>query len=172
MRRAVSQLLLALLLGPLAACGGGMGGGGDDAGTVPDDPTDDVPSQTEAALALQVFELVNEERRERGLSPLIWDDAVAQVAYEHSVDMDVRGFFSHINPDGQTPGQRAAEVGIGWQAYGENIAFGQPSPGSVMDAWMDSDGHRANILHTMYSRMGVGVHVAPGGPGWTQNFRD
>jgi uncharacterized protein YkwD len=167
-RRFLSLLLLATSLGLLPACGGGAGGGGDDAGTVPIPP--DVPSGTERALALQVFDLVNRERVAHDLPPLEWDEDVAQVAYEHSYDMDVRDYFSHTTPEGLSPGQRATAAGIEWTAYGENIAYGQPTPEAVMEAWMDSEGHRENILGTWYTRIGIGVQVAPGGPWWTQNF--
>jgi len=168
MRRLMSLLLLATLFAALPACGGGIGGGGgDDAGTI---PPGDTPSETERALALEVFALINEERADYGLPALLWHDGVAQVAYEHSVDMDVRDYFSHVTPEGLSPGQRATAAGIEWSAYGENIAYGQPTPEAVMEAWMDSEGHRENILGTWYTHVGVGVHVAGGGPWWTQNF--
>jgi len=127
-------------------------------------------SPTELAWAQQVLDLVNVERANASLPPLAWHDPVSQVAYEHSVDMDVRNFFSHTNPDGDGPADRITMAGITWTAAGENIAYGQQTPAVVMTDWMNSPGHRANILSPNYTHLGVGVHLAPGGPWWTQNF--
>lgn len=157
--RFVAPLLLAL-----AACQGSTDdppSGGNPGGQM---------SAGELALALQVFDLVNQERVAVGIAPLAWDDGAAQVAYAHSVDMDVRDFFSHTNPDGQEPWDRLSAAGIGWSTAGENIAYGQPDAASVMTAWMNSPGHRDNILRASFTRLGVGVHDAPGGPWWTQLF--
>jgi uncharacterized protein YkwD len=79
-----------------------------------------------------------------------------------------RGFFSHTNPDGLDPFARAAAAGL--DARAENIAYGQPDPASVMDAWMNSPGHRANILDCSLTRLGVGMAEGAGGPWWTQLF--
>jgi len=79
-----------------------------------------------------------------------------------------RNFFSHVNPDGLDPFDRAAHAGL--EAHAENIAYGQPDPAAVMDAWMNSAGHRANILDCSLTRLGVGVAEGDGGPWWTQLF--
>jgi uncharacterized protein YkwD len=79
-----------------------------------------------------------------------------------------RGFFSHTDPDGLSPFDRGDRAGV--TVLGENIAYGQPDPASVMTAWMNSPGHRANILDCSYTKLGVGVAYGPGGPWWTQDF--
>jgi uncharacterized protein YkwD len=97
--------------------------------------------------------------------------AASQVAYEHCVDMDVRDFFSHTNPDGDGPGDRIAAAEISHAGWGENIAWGYASPQAVMDGWMNSPGHRANILNSAWTHVGIGVHApGVGGPWWTQVF--
>ncbi|GAA3062389.1 hypothetical protein GCM10020000_52100 [Streptomyces olivoverticillatus] len=68
------------------------------------------------------------------------------------------------------PGERITAAGYQWSTYGENIAYGQPDPTSVMDSWMHSDGHRKNILNCSFKEIGVGINNAPGGPRWTQVF--
>ena len=127
-------------------------------------------SAGERAWAMQVLGIVNQERQNAGLNALAWDEEAAQAAYDHCVDMDVRGFFAHDNPDGQIPGQRMTAAGVSWSTWGENIARGQPNPAAVMNAWMNSSGHRANILYPAFTHLGVGVHDSSGGPWWTQDF--
>ncbi|MFE7134819.1 CAP domain-containing protein [Streptomyces sp. NPDC057638] len=124
-------------------------------------------SGTEAEA--QVLALVNEERSKVGCSPVRFDSALATLAGDFSADMAQRGFFSHTDPDGRTPWDRAKRAGITYMG-GENIARGQADPGAVMNAWMKSEGHRANILNCEYKKLGVGVHLGSGGPWWTQNF--
>jgi uncharacterized protein YkwD len=82
-----------------------------------------------------------------------------------------RGFFDHTNPDGRDPFDRAEAAGQ-TNARAENIAYGQPDPAAVMDAWMNSSGHRANILNCGLRTLGTGVAEGPGGPWWTQLFGD
>jgi uncharacterized protein YkwD len=156
----------------LCACGGGGGGGGGNGGVdCGSDPNATFTTQ-ERDLAAAVLDLVNEERTQRGLDPLLLHDQVeVEVAWRHSVDMRTGPFFAHVNPcTGQDVGDRLDEAGIGWQAAGENIARGQPTPEAVMSAWMSSQGHRDNILNPVFTHLGVGVEDAPGGPWWTQVF--
>jgi uncharacterized protein YkwD len=127
-------------------------------------------SAAELAMALAVLDLVNAERANAGLSPVAMHSEGSDVAWRHSVDMDERNFFAHTNPDGDGPGQRIAAAGIANAGWGENIAYGYGSPESVMTAWMNSSGHRANILNANWTHIGIGVHSAPGGPWWTQVF--
>ncbi|MTE21187.1 CAP domain-containing protein [Streptomyces sp. TRM43335] len=131
----------------------------------PVSPTTDA----EAAAEAEVLRLVNLERAEAGCRPLTADPELAELAGRFSRDMAARGFFSHTGPDGDTPWDRAEAAGIDNLAA-ENIARGQANAQSVMDAWMDSPGHRANILNCDYRTLGVGAHFAEGGPWWTQNF--
>ncbi|MEU7074943.1 CAP domain-containing protein, partial [Streptomyces narbonensis] len=79
------------------------------------------------------------------------------------------GFFDHTDPDGDTPWARAEQAGVTGLA-GENIARGQADAAAVMESWMNSDGHRANILNCDFTTLGVGVHFGDGGPWWTQDF--
>ncbi|MCH0564155.1 MULTISPECIES: sigma-70 family RNA polymerase sigma factor [unclassified Streptomyces] len=118
----------------------------------------------------QVVALVNKERAKAGCGPLTEDSQLDKAALAHSDDMAARGFFDHTNPDGVGPGQRITDAGYRWSSYGENIAQGQQTPQAVMDAWMNSPGHRANILNCSFKNLGVGVHQGSGGPWWTQDF--
>ncbi|MGW5732813.1 MULTISPECIES: CAP domain-containing protein [Streptomyces] len=123
----------------------------------------------ESAAEAAVLTLVNEERAKVGCSPVRADAKLASLAGNFSADMAERDFFDHTDPDGATPWDRAEKAGIS-DLGGENIARGQANARSVMDAWMNSPGHRANILNCDYKTLGVGAHFAPGGPWWTQDF--
>jgi len=116
----------------------------------------------------QVLALVNEQRAAAGCGALTADPALATLARAHSADMRDRDFFDHVNPDGLDPFERGKRAGVVVEA--ENIAYGQPDPAAVMDGWMKSPGHRANILDCDLTRLGVGVAEGPGGPWWTQDF--
>ncbi|MGW3360795.1 sigma-70 family RNA polymerase sigma factor [Streptomyces bungoensis] len=125
---------------------------------------------TPSDTVTQVVALVNKERAAAGCGPLTEDPQLEQAAQGHSDDMAARGFFDHTNPDGADPGQRITAAGYRWSTYGENIAQGQQTPEAVMDSWMNSPGHRANILNCSFKDIGVGVHRGTGGPWWTQDF--
>ncbi|MFI6982841.1 CAP domain-containing protein [Embleya sp. NPDC050154] len=116
------------------------------------------------------MELTNAERAKHGCGPLTDNAKLQAAAQGHSHDMAKRGYFDHINPDGADSSRRISAAGYRWSASGENIAAGQASPAAVMNAWMASPGHRANILNCSFKDIGVGVDFAPGGPRWTQNF--
>ncbi|MEV6674663.1 CAP domain-containing protein [Streptomyces sp. NPDC051162] len=133
----------------------------------PDTATEAVSLQ--AAPVAQILALVNQERAKVGARPLAPSPRLASLAQSFSDDMARRGFFAHTDPDGRTPWDRAAGRGIG-NLGGENIARGQPDPRAVMEAWMNSTGHRANILNREYRTLGIGVHPGAGGPWWTQDF--
>jgi uncharacterized protein YkwD len=119
-------------------------------------------------MADQVLALVNSERAAAGCGPVSADGGLASVARAHSEDMRDRGFFSHDNPDGLDPFDRADRAGV--DARAENIARGQSDAAEVMDAWMNSSGHRANILNCSLTRLGVGIAEGDRGPWWTQLF--
>ncbi|MGW0611792.1 CAP domain-containing protein [Streptomyces sp. NPDC002788] len=153
--------------------------------TTPSEKPDSTPSRTatkaprkpsasaalsgESAAAAQVLALVNEERAKVGCSPVAANSALTALAQNYSEDMAARGFFDHTDPDGRTPWDRAEKAGIS-NLGGENIARGQADAAAVMDAWMNSPGHRANILNCDFKTLGVGVEFGSGGPWWTQNF--
>jgi uncharacterized protein YkwD len=121
------------------------------------------------AARAQILSLVNQQRASAGCSPLTASSALDRLAQNFSEDMAARGFFDHTDPDGHTPWDRAAALGI-TNLGGENIARGQADAQAVMDAWMNSPGHRANILNCDYRTLGVGIHFGAGGPWWTQDF--
>ncbi|MET7985997.1 MULTISPECIES: CAP domain-containing protein [unclassified Streptomyces] len=123
----------------------------------------------QAAAETEVLKLVNDERSKVGCSPVAANSALTDLAQTFSEDMAARAFFDHTDPSGLTPWDRAAKAGI-TSLGGENIARGQADAAAVMDAWMNSPGHKANILNCDFKTLGVGVHFAEGGPWWTQDF--
>ncbi|MGW2181713.1 CAP domain-containing protein [Streptomyces sp. NPDC001732] len=125
------------------------------------------PASSSAQAA--VLALVNQERAKVGCSPLTARASLASLAQDFSEDMASRGFFDHTDPDGRSPWGRASKAGVKGLAA-ENIARGQADAQAVMEAWMNSAGHRANILNCDYKTLGVGVHQGSGGPWWTQEF--
>ena len=116
-----------------------------------------------------VLALVNEARADAGCGALTADPALAAVARAHSADMRDRDYFSHTSPEGLSPFDRAEQAGVD-DSRAENIAFGQSDAAAVMEAWLESPGHRQNILDCELTRLGVGVAEGPGGPWWTQLF--
>ncbi|MCX5380723.1 sigma-70 family RNA polymerase sigma factor [Streptomyces sp. NBC_00091] len=136
----------------------------------PPRPAPPAPAPAPAGVAGQVIALANSERAAAGCGPLKEDAQLRGAAQGHSDDMARRDFFSHTNPDGADPGARTTAAGYRWSTYGENIAKGQQTAQDVMDSWMKSPGHRANILNCSFKDIGVGIHTGSGGPWWTQNF--
>ncbi|GAA2748628.1 sigma-70 family RNA polymerase sigma factor [Kitasatospora cinereorecta] len=136
-------------------------------------PTTAAPKTSSAApksVQLQVIDLVNAERTRNGCKPVKSNDKLQLAAQRHSDDMAARNFFDHTNPDGAGPQERIDATGYRWSSWGENIARGQQGASSVMTSWMNSPGHRANILNCSFTELGVGVHNGAGGPWWTQDF--
>ncbi|WP_028807745.1 CAP domain-containing protein [Streptomyces canus] len=121
--------------------------------------------------AEEVVGLTNRERARAGLPPLAVDPLLAHAAQAYSTDMAVRAFYSHTSPEGTQPWDRAAAAGSARRSIGENIACGQRSAAEVVEGWMNSPGHRANILKPDFTHIGIGF--AGGGPAgtyWTQLF--
>lgn len=116
----------------------------------------------------EVIRLVNEIRAENGLKALTYDWELGRVARFKSQDMKDNNYFAHNSPVYGTPFQMIKNFGISYRSAGENIAKGYATPQAVVNAWMNSSGHRANILNANYTRIGVG-YVA-GGNYWTQMF--
>jgi uncharacterized protein YkwD len=116
-----------------------------------------------------VLALVNEERAAEGLAPLQRNAELDAAAAGHAADMRANGFFSHTGSDGSNVGQRASQAGYDWSRVGENIAWGYPTAAAVMDGWMNSEGHRANILNAGYTEIGLAVD-GEGSPLWVQVF--
>ena len=119
----------------------------------------------------QVAELVNIERQKVGLPALELDSAISNVARTKSKDMATNNYFAHQSPTYGSAGDMLKQFGINWSAWGENIASGQKTPEAVVTAWMNSSGHRANILSSNFSKIGIGyVTNSNGTPYWTQMF--
>jgi len=148
------------------------------ASRTPDNPPDvgpDLPNVHH--FERRVFELTNIERELHGLHPLIWDYTLWTAARDHSLDMEGNNIFGHTGSDGTTPRQRIERAGITWATgWSENVARGQIRPEDVVAAWMNSPGHRDNILRVTSTHMGVGyIERRPGGLAisptyWTQKF--
>ncbi|MFU8871150.1 CAP domain-containing protein [Micromonospora sp. SL4-19] len=117
----------------------------------------------------QVVDLVNQERAKAGCKALTIDDKLMLAAQRHSQDQADHRTMTHDGSDGSDAGERLDRVGYTWRAYGENVAWNQKTPAAVMDAWMNSSGHRANILNCSFTEIGVGV-ARSNGPYWTQDF--
>ncbi len=119
----------------------------------------------------QVVDLVNKERTSRGLVPLTQNDAIGKAARAKSTDMRDKGYFSHTSPTYGSPFEMLTKFGVKYRAAGENIAKGQKTPSEVVAGWMNSPGHRANILNPSFSQIGVGYASDKNGvPYWTQLF--
>ncbi|HSW45182.1 MAG TPA: CAP domain-containing protein [Phycisphaerae bacterium] len=119
----------------------------------------------------QLFEALNQYRVENGLRPLFYSQALEEAADDQARDLWVRGFFSHTNPDGESPGDRALEAGFCHRYVGENIAAGHTSVEQVMQAWKDSPGHNANMLDPDFVYVGMGYSFdARGRQYWAQEF--
>lgn len=127
-----------------------------------------VPTNNEYSVEQEVIRLVNVERSKAGLSPLKYDWELARVAKHKSLDMQKIGYFSHTSPTYGSPFDMMKAYGIRYMSAGENIAKGQRTAQEVVNAWMNSAGHRANILSTSYTHIGVG-YVSNGNV-WTQMF--
>jgi uncharacterized YkwD family protein/spore coat assembly protein SafA len=123
------------------------------------------------SLENQVIVLVNKERAKRGLQTLTQNWQLSRVARYKSQDMINKNYFSHTSPTYGSPFVMMEHFGIRFSAAGENIAMGQPTPQSVMTAWMNSPGHRSNILSPAYTQIGVGAAKDSRGVlYWTQQF--
>ena len=120
------------------------------------------------AYEQEVIRLVNEIRAENGLKPLTYDWELSRVARYKSQDMKDNRYFSHTSPIYGSPFQMIKNFGISYRTAGENIAQGYATPQAVVNGWMNSSGHRANILNASYTHIGVG-YVA-NGRYWTQMF--
>lgn len=116
----------------------------------------------------EVVRLVNEIRADAGLGELIYDWELSRVARYKSEDMRDNGYFSHTSPTYGSPFTMMKNFGIRYRSAAENIAKGQRTPAAVVNAWMNSSGHRANIMNKSFTHIGVGF--ADGGNLWTQMF--
>lgn len=119
----------------------------------------------------QVVELVNAERAKAGVAPLSLDSSISNVARAKSQDMATNNYFSHTSPTYGNAASMLTKYGIKYTAWGENIASGQKTPQQVVTAWMNSQGHRENILSSTFTKIGVGYATNSKGVAyWTQMF--
>lgn len=125
-------------------------------------------SQQLSQYEREVVELTNNERTNNGLAPLQIDEELSVVAREKSDDMSARNYFDHNSPTYGSPFDMMRSYGISYKAAGENIAKGQRTPEEVVNAWMNSPGHRENILNGNFTHIGVGF--VEQGNHWTQMF--
>lgn len=140
---------------------------------VPETPETETPdNNTDVdyhAYVLRVVELVNEERAKVGLKPLTLQKNITDAAQVRAIETVTS--FSHTRPDGRHFATALKEAGVSYRGAGENIAWGQKTPEQVMNGWMNSAGHRANILNEKYTSIGVGYYQNGSGVNyWTQLF--
>lgn len=126
----------------------------------------------EVQYSNEVIALINQIRASYGLSTLTTSQALQDAAQVRATEIST--VFSHTRPNGSTPDTVLTQYGISYGYRGENIAAGQPTPAVVVDSWMNSAGHRANILKPEYNHIGVGCYMTTGGYGiyWSQVFTD
>ena len=131
--------------------------------SVPDNDTEN------ADFVKQVVNLVNQERAKAGLSPVTADTSIQAAAQVRAKEIEKS--FSHTRPDGSSFSTALTQQGVTYRGSGENIAWGQKTPEQVMNGWMNSEGHRANILNKNFTKIGVGYHQNASGTNyWTQLF--
>ena len=147
-----------------------------DTEQTPEEQPDSTPEQTpeqdngtaQGDYASQVAVLVNEVRAQYGLAALTVDTKVQRAAQVRAAE--TAQSFSHTRPDGSSFSAALTEAGVAYRTSGENIAYGQSTPQAVVDAWMNSSGHRANILSSSFTSIGVGYTVVNGTAYWAQLF--
>lgn len=142
----------------------------DSGGTAP--PTPDPGMSCDDPVVVEQIRLTNEARRSAGLRELTCDEGLTRAAYLHSQDMCNLSYFSHRSRDGRSFMDRIDAQGVTYGTAGENIAWGQSTADEVHRSWMNSRGHRANILNGAFGRIGVGYEPCGGRPLWTQDFTD
>ncbi len=125
-------------------------------------------TSTQAANENKVLELVNAERAKQGLKALQMDESLRNVARLKSQDMSKNKYFSHTSPTYGSPFDMLKKFGVSYKSAGENIAQGYKTPEAVVTGWMNSSGHRANILNAKFTHLGVGYEAS--GNYWTQTF--
>lgn len=152
--------------------------GSTGAGTSTGSHEDDIESQTHSIpehgisdMAHAILLLVNNERSKQGLNKLTLSDTLTPIATLKSKDMADKNYFSHTSPTYGSPFEMLQKYGVSYKSAGENIAAGQKTANEVMNSWMNSSGHRANILNSKYTELGVGYYVGGSyGTYWTQMF--
>ncbi len=130
------------------------------------DATESAEEQLSLTSAENMLTFVNEARLDAGLNTLTLNDALNTAAYKHSLDMETNDYFNHIGLNNSSFSERAINAGYAGSPIGENIARGQSSTEAAFTSWMNSEGHRNNILNSNATEMGLGLS----GAYWTQVF--
>jgi uncharacterized protein YkwD len=146
-------------------------GTGTASASPPAPPTTAAPGS--GGVTAQVVTLTNAERAKAGCAPLTVNSTLTAVAQEHSQDMATHNYFDHNSQDGRSPFDRMTAAGYQFSTAAENIAAGQRTPQDVMTSWMNSPGHKANILNCALHQIGVGYATSSSsqyGVYWTQDF--
>lgn len=140
--------------------------GSEGSGTTENSESDKIESGNNESIeasssdeANQVLQLVNAERKKQGLSALTLSKELTSIANTKAKDMSVNRYFDHRSPTYGTPFEMLQKFGVSYKSAGENIAAGQKTPEQVMESWMNSSGHRANILNKSYTELGVGFYA-------------
>lgn len=120
----------------------------------------------ENALATAIASGVNANRRANGLAPLRYNAKLGRAAMAHACDMSVNHFFGHTGSNGSHSQARVRAAGYRDCTVAENLAWGYPDPGQIIGGWMNSAGHRNNMLHPRVSEMGIAITEGPKGPNW------
>ena len=118
------------------------------------------------ALASEIAAGVNANRRAHGAPPLAFNRRLSRAAMKHACDMSLNGFFDHKGSDGSTVQKRARAAGYRDCLIAENLAWGYPRSSQIVNGWMNSSGHRRNMLHPRAAEFGVGISQGPKGPNW------
>jgi uncharacterized YkwD family protein len=139
--------------------------------TAPTTTNTTAPTGDFSAYQQEVLNIVNKERAAKGLSALKFNAELSKVATTKSQDMIDKGYFAHNSPTYGSPFDMMKQFGITYKTAGENIAMGQKTPQEVMTAWMNSEGHRKNILNSSFTEIGIGIAKDKSGRlYWTQMF--
>ncbi|HMM19229.1 MAG TPA: CAP domain-containing protein [Selenomonadales bacterium] len=149
--------------------GSSSGSSGSNSGSSSGSNSSSSPSNGSSSEVQQAVTLLNQDRTANGLSTLKVNSQLTNLAQNYALDMATRGFFSHNNPEGQTPFDRMKQAGISYKYAGENLAINTSVPAAEV-AFMNSSGHRANILNGNYTDVGVGVVHSKGSVYVVQEF--
>jgi uncharacterized YkwD family protein len=150
---------------------GSTGTSTSESGTGDSDAQKSETTQAEMTQAEAVLKLVNQERAKVGVQPLTLSEKLTSIANTKAKDMADKGYFSHNSPTYGSPFDMLKQFGVSYSYAGENIAAGQKSAEEVMNSWMNSSGHKANILNKNYTQIGVGfVRGGEYGTEWVQLF--
>lgn len=135
------------------------------------DSSDSIPDYSVGSMHEQVLALTNSHRAANGRAALVANAQLSQAAQAFAELMGRENFFSHTSPDGTSAGERIAQTGYDYRTWGENIAYGQKTAAAVMNGWMNSSGHRSNILNSGFKEIGIGYYLDESNTAyWVQDF--